>query len=159
MKNVESIEELEDELKKALKSFMEENEQFNVQGEFQGENGITVNALIDFGIEDRDNGSYYVGSVSAQLDRDENLEYLDEKGLISENKPIDEVEPEKLIEEIAESEVYEDVENAIKSAIKQVFDVSHRRTLTSRPDVSDVDINTIIPIYYGNWKTQEEVKV
>lgn len=154
MKNVE---ELEDELKKALKSFMENNKQFNIQGEFQGENGITVNALIDFGIEDRDNGNYYVGTVSAQLDRDENLEYLDEKGLISEEKPVDEVEPEKLIEEIGESEIYMDVENAIKSAIKQVFDINHRRRLTSRPEISDVDINTIIPIEYGNWNTREEI--
>lgn len=153
MKQVETIEELQNELKKALKLFMEENEQFNIQGEFKGENGLTVNALIDFGIEDLDHGEYYVANVSSQFK--ENLEYLDEKGLISEEKPVDEVEPEKLIEEFGESETFRDVENAIMNAIKQVYKVGSYEG--GRPQISDIDVSSTIPIDYGRWKTKEEV--
>jgi len=156
MKQVETPDELKDELKKALKSFMENNQQFNIQGEFTGENGKTVNALVDFGIEDRDHGLYYVGSVSANMRNENNLKVLDEKGLISEDKPVDEVENRELFEEFGESDIFIEVENKMLQAIREVFQVSRRR-ISGEVDVSDVDVHSTIPISYGTWKTREEI--
>lgn len=155
MKTVETTDELKNELKKALKSFMENNEQFNIQGTFKGENGITVNALIDFGIEDRDNGCYYVGSISADLTNEKNLEYLDEQGLIAEDKPIDEVESDKLLEEFGEADIFIEAENKMIQAIREVFDIQRRYRLRSRPEISDIDISSTIPIMYGEWETKK----
>jgi hypothetical protein len=135
---------------------MENNEPFNVQGSFTGESGLTVTALIDFGIEDRDHGEYYVGSVSAKFQN--NLEYLEEKGLISEDKQIENVSAMKLEEHMAEEQIYMDVENAIKRAVRNVFDLSpHSRTLYSPPETSDIDVSTRIPIAYGRWDVQENI--
>lgn len=156
MKSITSTEELQEELEKSLKLFMEENKQFNLQGSIQGENGLTVNVLIDFGIEDRDNGSYYVGSVSIPFE--ENLEYLDEKGLISESKPVDEVENDKLLEELGEADIFIEAENKMIQAIRKVFDIQRRYRLRSRPEISDIDISSTIPIMYGEWKTKEQVQ-
>lgn len=158
MKTVETTDELKKELKKALKSFMEENEQFNIQGTFEGENGTTVQALIDFGIEDRDNGSFYVGSVSADLRNEKNLQVLDEKGFISEDKPVEEVESDKLLEVFGEADIFTEAENKMIQAIREVFDIQRRYRLRSRPEASDIDISSTIPIMYGEWDTKEGIE-
>jgi hypothetical protein len=156
MKTINSTEELQEELENCLKSFMEKNKQFNLQGSIQGENGLTVHVLIDFGIEDRDNGSYYVGTVSIPFE--ENLEYMDEKGLISENKPLDELESDKLLKELGEADIFLEAENKTIQAIRKVFDIQRRYRLRSRPEISDVDISSTIPIMYGEWKTREKIE-
>lgn len=159
MKNVESPEEFENELKKALTKFMEENKTFNVQGSWTGEDGITVSVLVDFGIEDRDQGTYYVGSVSARYS--DNLEKLHEEGAITPPEmkgatTAEEVKAEQLIEILGESDTFMDAENAMINAISEVFDTGRDR-LRSRPEASDIDLSSSIPIMFGEWKTTSEV--
>lgn len=135
---------------------MENNEQFNIQGQITNEKGLTVQALIDFGIEDRDNGRYYVGSVYAPIQ--ENLEYLEKNGYISKDQPIEEVDSNKLVEELGETDLFMDMENAITNAIRKVFDIPRRRRLTRKPECSDVDVHSTIPIMYGEWETKKGIE-
>lgn len=160
MKQVEKVENIQEQVKTCLTEFMEENKSFNLQGSFTNEQGLTVNLLIDFGIEDRDNGRYYVGSVYSKMQ--DNLEYLEEKGLISEPEKegpstIEEIEPEKLREVLGESDLFIEIENHVVNGIRQVYDLPYTTRLTSRPELSDVDVSSTIPIVYGNWKTKKSV--
>jgi len=159
MKNVQSPQEFENELRKALKKFMEENNSFNVQGSWTGEDGVTVSVLVDFGVEDRDQGAYYVGSVSARYD--DNLEKLHEEGAITPPEmegatTAEEADAEQLREILGESDTFMDAEYAMINAINDVFDAGRDR-LRSRPEVSDIDISSHIPIMFGEWRTVEDV--
>jgi len=159
MKNVESPEEFEKELEKALTKFMEKNKSFNVQGSWTGEDGITVSVLVDFGIEDRDQGTHYAGSVSARYS--DNLEKLHKEGAITPPgmkgaTTAKEVEAEQLREILGESETFMDAENAMVNAISEVFDTGRAR-LRSRPEASDIDLSSSIPIIFGGWKTTNNV--
>jgi len=159
MKNVQSPQEFENELRKALKKFMEENETFNVQGSWTGEDGITISVLVDFEIEDRDQGTYYVGSVSARYS--DNLKKLHDEGAITPPEmkgatTADEVDAEQLREILGESDTFMDAENAMINAINDVFDTGQDR-LRSRPEPSDIDLSSSIPIMFGEWKTTSDV--
>jgi len=155
--NTSTPEELQEKLKTALTEFMEKNKQFNVQCSHTDDDGITANALIDFGIEDRDKDNYHVASVSVRLDSEENLKVLEDKGLIDEETPVDEVDNEKLYHLFGESDAMMDLESAITSAIRSVFNVGPRHNLQLETMKSDIDINTTIPIMFGEWSTKESV--
>jgi len=159
MKNVDQPEEFREELKKALKSFMEDNQQFNVQGNWT-KDGLTVGVLVDFGIEDRDEGQGYVGSVSARYEDNYNL-LSDEKA--EKLKTLD-CTPEKekelreeLKEKIAEHDAFTEAQNELYKAVNSVFDVPYQ-SMKAQPHGSDIDVSVTQGIDYGRWNTREKIE-
>jgi len=141
MTNVDTPDEFQQTLEQRLRAFMERNEQFNVQGSWTGDDGLTVSVLVDFGIEDRDTGEYYVGSVSAR--HEENEELLEEL-----DSP----------RELAEMDTFMDAERAMEDAIRSVFDTGRGRVM-SPPEVSDIDTVSTAVIQFGVWDTRSDVDV
>lgn len=156
IEKVNSPEETRAKLTEALKRFVDANEQFNVQGEWTGEDGVTVSVLSDFGIEDYENseeGDYYVVSVSAKYGDNRNLLYEDYEEYESLNKEEIREKKEKLKETLKESRTLREAAMAMEGAIKRVFKVSYRE-LQSQPVASDVDVSITIPVVYGDWETK-----
>lgn len=158
--NVNGPEEFQEKLEEKLKKFMEENEQFNVQGSWTGGDGITVGVLVDFGIEDRDEGTYYVGSVNAGIEENAEAVLGEEKAreyLELDCNPEREKELKQELEEgIIESDTMTDAENALIRAIRSVFKV-HTHELRSNPHMSDIDVSCSFPIMFGEWDVQKGV--
>jgi len=152
MKNVEQPEEFKKELKKALKTFMEENEPFNVQGGWE-KDGLTVSVLVDFGVQDRDDGGSYVGSVSARYEDNYNLLSDEEARKLSELDLTPEKEEElmdKLKEKIAEHDTFIEAQNELVRAVKSVFDVPYQ-AMRGQPHNSDIDVSVTKTIDYTRW--------
>jgi len=158
---INSTDELQNKLEEKLKNFMEKNEPFNVQGSWTGDDDITVSAIIDFGIQDRDDGEYYIANVSAQFEDNYEAVLGEEKAreLIEldctperENKLQNELE-----ESLMESYTLIEAENAITRAIRSVFSVGPHHNI--RPDVmsSDIDVSATIPIAYSEWETRDSI--
>jgi len=124
-----------------LLKFLEENQQFNVQGSWTGDDGITVSVLVDFGIEDRDLNDYYVGSVSAR--HEDNLEFLEDH----EER------------ELAATTTFREAESALRGAIRTVFDLPRYSRAMSPPEVSDIDTSTTATIDWTHFDIREEVDV
>jgi len=133
--------EFQNELAKSLIKFLEENKQFNVQGSWTGDDGITVSVLVDFGIEDRDLDDYYVGSVSAR--HQDNLEFLEDH----EER------------ELAETDTFREAESALRGAIRTVFDLPRYKRALSPPEVSDIDTSTTATIDWTHFSINKEVDV
>lgn len=159
--NVDNSEEFEEKLTEKLTAFMEQNEQFNVQGSWTGDDGVTVSVLVDFGIQDRDDGDYYVGSVSARFESNYEavLGEKDAKKLVElDCAPEKEEElQDKLEEKLAESDTMIEAENALIRAVRRVFDVGPYHNI--RPDVmaSDTHMSATIPIAYSDWSTRDSI--
>lgn len=157
--NVEQPEEFRKELKKALKSFMEDNQQFNVQGNWT-KDGLTVGVLVDFGIEDRDEGEGYVGSVSARYEDNYNLlgEEKAEKLKTLDVTPEEEKElMEELKEKIAEHDAFIEAQNELYKAVNSVFDVPYQG-MRVQPHNSDIDVSVTKGIDYGRWTTRDKIE-
>lgn len=157
--NVEQPEEFRKELKKALKSFMEDNQQFNVQGNWT-KDGLTVGVLVDFGIEDRDEGEGYVGSVSARYEDNYNLlgEEKAEKLKTLDVTPEEEKElMEELKEKIAEHDAFIEAQNELYKAVNSVFDVPYQG-MRGQPHNSDIDVSVTKGIDYGRWTTRDKIE-
>lgn len=157
--DVDSPENFRETLKTKLKEFMEENKSFNVQGSWTGEDGVTVSVLVDFGIEDRDMGEYYVGTVSARYE--DNYDLLE--GDMGEKLDELDVTPEKeeelmddLKQKISESDTFREAENSLIRAVTSVFDIG-RRNIRSPVEYSDIDAHMTTPISYGRWETRDSV--
>lgn len=134
MIEVTNTEELYENLKKSLKQFLEDNESFNVQGSWTGEDGLTVSVLVDFGIEDRDTGEYYVGSVSAR--HQDNLELLEDREEA----------------ELGEMSTFREAEDAMFRAIASVLKVRFHDVFGDMRQVSDIDTHNTAVI---DWKHPE----
>ena len=158
---VKNADELQNKLEQKLKAFMENNEPFNVQGTWTGEDNITVSALIDFGVQDRDDGDYYVANASAQFE--DNYE-----AVLGEEKARELIEldctPERenelqneLEEKLMESDSLTEAENSIIRAIRTVFNVGPYHN--THPDImsSDIDVSATIPICYSEWDTRDSI--
>ena len=159
--NVNNPDELQNKLEQKLKAFMENNESFNVQGSWTGEDNITVSAVIDFGVQDRDDGDYYVANVSAQFEDnyeavlgEEKARELIEQDLTREREK--ELQDE-LEEKLMESDTLTEAENSIIRAIRTVFSVGPYHN--THPDVmsSDIDVSATIPISYSEWETRDSI--
>lgn len=150
---VSSPKEWRRKLSKALKDFMEKNKRFNVQGSWEGDDGVTVTVLADFSIEDLETGGDgYVISVSATFDDNQ---YILEKQRY-ENMYLFEIR-EELSEKLAESETLIDAENEAITAIRQVFKLPKRARISSRPERSGRDVSVFIPVQYGVWETRDKI--
>lgn len=159
MKTVEQPEEFRKQLKKSLKTFMEDNQQFNVQGSWD-KNGLTVSVLVDFGIQDRDDGDYYVGSVSARYEDNYNLLKDEEARKLKELDLTPEKEKElmdKLKEKIAEHDAFIDAQNELYKAVNSVFKVP-RSSMRNQPHNSDIDVSVTQPICYSEWDTRDKIE-
>lgn len=157
--NVGQPEEFRKQLKTALKSFMEENQQFNVQGSWD-KDGLTVSVLVDFGIQDREDGGYYVGSVSARYEDNYNL-LSDEKA--RQLKELD-LTPEKekelmeeLREKISEHDAFIEAQNEFYKAVNSVFNVPHHG-MRGQPHNSDIDVSVTKTIDYTRWTTRDKIE-
>jgi len=145
--NVNDADEFKNELKEKLTAFMEENKQFNVQGSWTT-NGITVSVLVDFGIEDRDDGGYYVGSISARYDEN--------RGQVLERLDADHADKQEFKEILSDSEAFREAHQAFYDAVNQVFQIP-RHGFRAPPEVSDIDVSETHAIDYTNWPTRERV--
>jgi hypothetical protein len=132
--------EFQNQLEKSLIKFLEENQQFNVQGSWTGDDGITVSVLVDFGIEDRDLNDYYVGSVSAR--HQDNLEFLEDH----EER------------ELAETETFEEAEESFRRALWSVFS-STRGPIMSPPHVSDIDTVSTANIDWMSFEISDDLDI
>lgn len=141
MIEVNNTEELYENLKKSLKKFLEDNEPFNVQGSWTGEDGLTVSVLVDFGIEDRDRGEYYVGSVSAR--HQDNLELLEDR--------------EKA--ELGQMSTFREAENAMFRAISSVLKVRFYDVFGDMVNVSDIDTHNQAVISWKHYSIRDTVDV
>jgi hypothetical protein len=132
--NVDSPEEFENELSEKLKLFMENNETFNVQGSWTGDDGVTVGVIVDYGIEDRE-GNYYVGHVSARYSENEDSDFDGD---------------------VAESDTFYEAQLALESALRDVFEVPHGYLY---PDTtkSDIDLSSTYTIGHGMWDTHHSI--
>jgi hypothetical protein len=131
--NVDSPEEFEEVLAEKLTKFMENNEPFNVQGSWTGDDGVTVGVLVDYSVEDRDS-NYYVGMVSAEYAENPNMDF----------------------EELNQSDTFMEAENALIGAVREVFEVPYGRL---RGDItgSEKYVNSTFSICHGIWETRESV--
>jgi len=157
--NVEQPEEFRKKLEKALKSFMEDNQQFNVQGNWT-KNGLTVSVLVDFGIEDRDEGTGYVGSVSARYEDNYNLLEEEKARQLKELDVTPEKEKElmeELNEKIAKHNAFTEAQNELYKAVNSVFDVPYQ-SMKAQPHGSDIDVFVTQGIDYGRWTTREKIE-
>lgn len=159
--NVENAEEFQETLKTKLTKFMEENKSFNIQGSWAGEDGITVSVLVDFGIEDRDEGTYYMGSVSARYEDNYEAVLGEEKARELIEQDCDPEREEELMDELQEKLMESDTmigaENALTRAVRSVFKV-HRHELRPDPHASDIDVSASFPIMYGEWDVQDHIE-
>jgi hypothetical protein len=132
--------EFQNQLEKSLVKFLEENEQFNVQGRWTGDDGITVSVLVDFGIEDRDKDNAYHGIVSCR--HEDNLEFLEDH----EER------------ELAETDTFEEAEESFRRALGSVFS-STRGRIMSRPHVSDIDTFTKGCIDWMSFEISDDLDI
>ena len=159
--NVNNAEEFEEKLTEKLTDFMEQNEAFNVQGSWTGDDGVTVGVLVDFGIQDRDDGGYYVGSVSAPFE--DNYEAVlgekDAKKLVELDCTPEKEEElrDKLGEKLAESDTMTEAENALIRAIRKVFDVGPYHNTHPEVLASDIDMCATVSIAYSRWPTHDSI--
>ena len=132
---------------------MEKNKRFNVQGSWEGDDGVTVNVLADFGSEDLEtSGDGYVISVSAGFE--DNQYILDKQKHM--NMSLYEIR-EETSEKLAESETLIDAQNEAIKAIRQVFKLPRRARIRSRPEPSNIDVSVTIPVQYGVWETRDKI--
>lgn len=158
MKEVKTPEGFKNTLEKSLKQFMEQNQSFNVQGQWE-KNGLTVSVLVDFGIEDRDEGTRYVGNISATYEDNYNLLDEEEARKLHELDLTPEKETElmeKLRERISEHDAFIEAQNCLYRAVNSVFNVPYG-SMRSSPVCSDIDVSITKGISYGTWETRKGV--
>jgi len=148
---VRSPKEWKKELSNALKNFLKHNKQFNVKGRWTGKDGVTVNVLADFGIEDRDLGGYYVASVWANYE--DNIEWMYEKGDYTEENPRQQVIRE-MKEKLVESDTLIEAENNLIRAVKKVLKVPYG--VRPSKEFSDIGVGTTMPISWESWDWRVE---
>lgn len=152
--NTETPQELQETLKTKLTEFMEENKAFNVQCRYTDDDGITATAIIDFGIQDRDDNGYYVADISSQFRN--NRQEIESENLINEGQTVDEADEEKLYHLLGESDAFMDLEDAVIRAVRAVFKTP-RRALYSQPRQSDIDLSRTVLVDYTDWKTRDKI--
>lgn len=159
--NVNNPDELQNKLEQKLKAFMENNEPFNVQGSWTGDDNITVTAIIDFGVQDRDDGDYYVANVSARFEDNYEAVLGEEKAreLIEQNCTLGRENDlrAELQEKLAESDSLMEAENSIIRAIRTVFSVGPYHNTHPYVMSSDIDMCATIPICYSEWDTRDSI--
>jgi len=132
--------EFQNELAKSLTEFLEENKQFNVQGSWTGDDGVTVSVLVDFGIEDRDRDTAYVGTVSAR--HQDNLEFLEDH----EER------------ELAETDTFQEAQESMRQALWSVFS-STRGPIMSPAHVSDIDTVSTAHIDWMSYEISDDLDI
>lgn len=164
--NVNGPKELRKKLSKKLKKFMEEGKTFNVQGSWTGDDGVTVTVLMDFGVQHPCDGEGYIGSVMAPFE--ENLKYLEKKTSLQGGSaapgqtsfgggsPLGNLSSEELRRALGDSDTFYEAEQAMMSAVGDVFSVS-MRGMEAPPEVSDIDVVSSIRVDYSRWPVHSDI--
>jgi|AKVG01.1.fsa_nt_gi hypothetical protein len=150
------MEELQRDLAEKLTLFMEENQQFHISREYTSDDGLTLQVLVDFGIEDRDDGMAYPADVFARFQ--DNMEYLHDQGILEEGDRIEDINNDELRDLIGNHELFTELRSDLIRAVRQVFDIPRSTKLGVPAQMSDVDIDGRVDIHYGIWNTRDGVE-
>lgn len=139
---VTNADELETALTEGLTAFMEQDETFNVQGRWTGDDGLTISVIFDFGIESRDDETGYIGTISARHSANEEFR-----------------ETHDMPFALQQSETYIQAAHAVYRALDAVFQVKrYNYVMSGHVHESDMDTHVDVPVQYTHWNTRDHIE-